>query len=114
MPVNPGRLRHRVELFMGVTTNTVGGPTTEWDHFDTVWAHVTQIRASGAAKYAMAATSDVTHEIIMRADIPLSLGGTLFKWRSRTLQPAAPPRARDDRFQVIACKEVPPDGEDSS
>lgn len=108
MPVNPGRLRERIELLMGVEVNTVGGPTTEWDHVDTVWAQVAQVGASGAARYAQAGYSNVTHEVTMRAGPELSLAHTRIRWGQRELQPIAPVMQADHRgrFVTIACREV--------
>lgn len=118
MPVNPGRLRERIEVLEGTIVNSLGGATTEWDTLGMRWAAVVQVAASGAAKYEMAGTSDVTHEITLRADptLRLSLGRTLIQWRGVTLQPAAPPFAADHRgrFVTIPCKEVPPHGQESS
>ena len=54
MPVNPGRLRHRVEVLDGTRVNTVGGPQTTWDSLGTFWAAVVQVGADGAARYAQA------------------------------------------------------------
>lgn len=114
MPVNPGRLRHRVDILIGVTTNTVGGPTTEWDHLTTVWAAVAQVTASGAGKYLQAGYTDITHEVTMRAGPSLPMEATLLRWGSRQLQPVGPVNEREhrDRFITIACREVN-DGEKS-
>lgn len=108
MPVNPGRLRHRVELLMGSEVNTVGGPITEWDHIDTVWASVAQVGASGAAKYAQAGYTDVTHEVTIRAGPSLPLASTRINWGARQLQTVAPAFNADHRgrFTTVACREV--------
>lgn len=108
MPVNPGRLRHRVELLLGAVENTPGGPVTTWDVFDRRWAAITQVNASGAGKYLQAGYSDVTHEVLMRAGPSLPLGETLIRWDDRELQPIAPATTVDnrDRFVLIACREV--------
>lgn len=115
MPVNPGRLRERIELLAGTVTNTLGGAVTAWDTDECVWAAVVQVGASGAGKYAQAGHSDVTHEITIRAGPHLTLGKTLIRWRGQTLQPVMPPRAADHRgrFVTIACKEVPSGSERS-
>ena len=109
MPVNPGRLRERVELLTGTETNTLGGVITTWDTTGIFWAAVIQIGASGIGKYAQAGHSEVTHELTLRAGPTITLGRTLIKWRDRILQPAMPPRASDHRgrFITVACKEVP-------
>lgn len=115
MPVNPGRLRERIEIQTGTKTNTLGGPTTTWDTEGTFWAAVVQVGASGAGKYAQAGHSDVTHEVTIRAGPPLTLGKTRILWRDLTLQPAIPPDRSDHRgrFVTIACKEVPSGSESS-
>lgn len=116
--VNPGRLRERVEVLEGTIENTVGGAVTHWDTLGKRWAAVAQVDAKGAAKYAMTGTTDVTHEVILRgdADLRVTLGGTLFRWRNRALQPALPPETADHRgrYIKIACKEVSDGGAGSS
>jgi head-tail adaptor len=113
VPVNPGRLRHRVEVLQGTRVNTAGGPTTNWDTLGVVWAAVVQVDASGAARYSQAGYTNVTHEVTMRAGPTLTLGRTLLKWSGRQLQPITPPTAVDHsgRFVQIACREVN-DGEE--
>lgn len=108
MPVNPGRLRHRVEVLDGTRVNTVGGPQTTWDSLGTFWAAVVQVGADGAARYAQAGYSNVTHEVVMRAGPRLTLGLTRLRWGERELQPAAPPTFVDNRgrYARIACREV--------
>jgi len=108
VPVNPGRLRHRVEVLDGTRVNTVGGPTTNWDTLGFVWAAVVQVDASGAARYSQAGYTNVTHEVTLRAGPSVTLGKTLFRWRHRELQPIAPPTTVDNRgrYVRVACREV--------
>lgn len=108
MPVNPGRLRHRVEVLEGHRVNTPVGPETTWDTHGAVWAAVSQVGASGAARYAQAGYSNVTHEVTLRAGPSLSLAATRFRWRGRELEPVAPPTEVDNRgrWVLIACREV--------
>jgi head-tail adaptor len=108
VPVNPGRLRHRVEILEGHRENTPGGPVTTWDSLGAAWAAVTQVGADGAARYAQAGYTNVTHEVVMRAGPPLTLGQTLIRWGARELQPIAPPTTVDNtgRFVKVACREV--------
>lgn len=108
MPINPGRLRHRIDILFGVEENTVGGVITAWDHVDTVWASVVQIGADGTARYSQSGYSDVTHEVTMRAGPSLPLATTRIKWGERQLQPRRPALDPDQlgRFVTIACREV--------
>lgn len=108
MPVNPGRLRHRITLLLGVDENTVGGPTKKWEFVTTLWASVTQVGAAGAGKYLQAGYTNVTHEVTMRAGPTLPLAATRIRWGTRELQPVAPAYAADHRgrFVTIACREV--------
>src|SRR5690606_18395828 len=88
--------------------NTVGGPQTTWDSLGTFWAAVVQVGADGAARYAQAGYTDVTHEVVMRAGLRLTLGLTRLRWGERELQPVAPPTFVDNRgrYARIACREV--------
>lgn len=107
MPVNPGRLRHRITIQQATQTVTAGGVTTKWDDDATVWAAVSQVTADGRAKFAMTGHSDVTHEVILRTGPTLTLGSTRIIWRDSTLEPVTPavdPENRG-RFLKLACRE---------
>lgn len=108
MPINPGRLRHRVTIQAAERVITPGGWEDAWVDVDTVWAAVTTISVSGAAQYAQAGFSTVTHEILLRSGPELTLSGTRIKWGDRFLQPVAPPRDTENRGRTvtIACQVV--------
>ena len=107
MGVNPGQLRRRITVLHGATTNTPAGTDTVWTVVDTLWAGVTQVSATGAARYQQAGYSEVTHEVLLRAGPTFTLGGTLFRSGGLTLQPAAPPTAKGHLI-TIPCRSIPP------
>lgn len=108
MPINPGRLRHRITIQAAERVITPGGWEDTWVDIGTVWAAVTAISVSGAARYAQAGFSQVTHEILLRSGPELSLSGTRIKWGDQFLQPVAPPRDTENRGRMvtIAAQEV--------
>lgn len=108
MPVNPGRLRQRITIQTVERVVTPGGYEDTWTDQQRVWANVAQPSPSGAARYAQAGYTNVTHEVTLRAGPSLSLGGTRFTVGARTLEPVAPPRDSDQagRFVTIACREL--------
>lgn len=108
MPINPGRLRHRITIQAAERVITPGGWEDQWIDKATVWAAVTTISVSGAARYTQAGFSTVTHEVLLRAGPHLDLSNTRIKWGSMFLQPVAPPRDTENRGRLItiACEEV--------
>ena len=99
--MNPGRLRQRVTIQQGSRANALGGPTTTWSDQETVWAQVAQVSASGAARYAQAGYTNVTHEVTIRGPKALTLALTRFTWGDRTLTPVAPPRDASNMGALI-------------
>lgn len=108
MPVNPGRLRHRITIQAVQRVITPGGYEDQWTDVQTVWASVTVLNATGIGRYAMAGFTNVTHEILLRAGPDLSLTETRIKWGDQFLQPVAPPRDTENRGRMvtIAAQEV--------
>lgn len=109
MPVNPGRLRHRITIQAVQRVITPGGYEDQWTDVQTVWASVTVLNATGVGRYAMAGFTSVTHEILLRAGPDLSLTGTRIKWGDTLLQPVRPPSDAEARGRTvtIAAQEVP-------
>lgn len=116
MSINPGNLRHRIKVLEANRIITPGGTSTLWDEVDARWAAVTPVSASGAAKYSTAGVSEVTHEVMLRAGLSVTLGGTLFKHNSMILQPQAPPIVLGERITIpcLELREGAPGGETSS
>lgn len=106
MGVNPGRLKNRVTVLHGAPTNTPAGTDTVWTVVNTLWAGVTQVSASGTARYQQAGYSEVTHEVLLRAGPTFTLGTTLFRHADLTLQPAAPPITKGHLI-TIPCRVIP-------
>lgn len=111
MPVNPGRLRHRVTIQHAARTNTPGGATHSWEDVASVWAAVVQVNETGAARYSQAGFGRVTHEVTLRGPRTITLGRHRFLWRDRVLQVAAPATSVDNegRFLRIPVLEVTDD-----
>ena len=108
MPVNPGRLRDRLTLQDRTVIDTPGGTEDVWTTVSASWARVVQVGALGASRYQQAGYTNVTHEVVMRADATVTLAGSRFLWGARVLEVLAPPHdaAQTGRFMTIACREV--------
>lgn len=110
MPVNPGRLRERVQIQAVKRVIVAGGYADTWEDSEQVWANIAQPTPSGAARYAQAGYSLVTHEVTLRAGPVVQLGKTRFTLGTRVFQVLAPPRDSDQtgRFITVACRELNP------
>lgn len=114
MPVNPGRLKHRVTIQEAARTNTPGGVIHAWSDVASVWAAVVQVNETGAARYSQAGFGRVTHEVTLRGPRTLTVGRHRFVWRDRVLQVTAPPTSVDNegRFLRVPTLEVSDGAED--
>lgn len=105
MPVNPGRLKQRITILRADRIHGPGGYEDTWLEDRAVWANINQPTPNGAARYAQAGYSFVTHEIVLRTGPELDLSKTRFQLGARTFEPIAPPRD-SGRFITIGCREL--------
>ncbi len=97
-------LKDRVTIQLRVATRTATGETIIWTPVETRHARVIPLDARARAVY-MQMQSFVTHKVIFRESISLSLGNNRILHGSKTYEPVEPTQEIDNSTTVI-CKEV--------
>ena len=96
-------LRDRVTVQLRSTTATSTGETVTWTPVDTRHCRVVPLSAAARAVY-MQMKSEVSHKIVMRGAVSLSLGSNRFLWGDKILEPVELPQIIGNATTVI-CKE---------
>ena len=77
--LDPGKLRHAMELQQAVLTpDELGGQTEIWQTVATLWAHLEPASASPVRR-ADGEEAEVTHRVVLRADGRVQRGMRLVK-----------------------------------
>jgi len=97
-------LKDRVTIQVKTTTQTATGETVVWSPVETRHARVIPLDAKARAVY-MQMQSEVSHKVIFRGSVSLSLGNNRLLWGSKTLEPVEPVQAIDNS-SVVMVKEV--------
>jgi len=87
-------------------TRTLGatGETVTYSPVETRWGRVIPVDVKTQLAYQQLG-SVITHKIVFRQDVTLTLGDYLFEWNTKTLEPVNPPQAFAGGYFII-CKEV--------
>ena len=97
-------LKDRVSIQVKTTIRTALGQSEVWSPVETRYARVIPLDAKARAVY-MQMQSVVSHKVIFRGSVSLSLGANRFLWKDKVLEPAEP--AQDiGNATVVACREV--------
>lgn len=97
-------LRDRVVIQLRTATQTATGETIIWTPVETRHARVVPLDAAARAVY-MQMKSEVSHKVIFRGSVSLSLGNNRLLWGSKTLEPVEPVQAIDNST-VVMVKEI--------
>lgn len=97
-------LRDRVTIQLRTATQTATGETIIWTPVETRYARVIPLDAAARAVY-MQMQSQVTHKMIFRGSVSLSLGNNRLLWKSKILEPVEPVQEIDNST-VVMVKEV--------
>lgn len=84
-------LRGRVTIQLRTATQTATGETITWKPVETRYARVISLDARARAVYQQL-QSQVTHKVIFRGSVSLSLGNNRLLWGAKTLEPVEPVR----------------------
>lgn len=98
-------LRDRVIIQLRTATQTATGETVIWTPVETRHARVVPLDAAARAVYQQL-QSQVSHKVIFRGSVSLSLGDNRLLWGSKTLEPVEPVQTLDDKTSVVMVKEV--------
>ena len=82
-------LRDRVLIQVKTTTQTSTGETVIWKPVERKHARVIPLDVRTIALY-MQKKSEVTHRVVMRGTVSLTLGNNRLLWEDKTLEPVEP------------------------
>lgn len=97
-------LKDKVIIQVKVSTRTALGQTEIWKPVETRHARVIPLDAKARAVY-MQMKSEVSHKVIFRGSVSLSLGNNRLLWKDKTLEPVGPVQEINNSTVVMA-KEV--------
>jgi len=98
-------LKDRVTIQEKVPTRlAVGGESVVWKPVETRYARVIPLDARARAVYQQL-QSEVSHKVIFRGNVSLSLGNYRLLWGAKTLEPVEPPQIIENST-VIVVKEI--------
>lgn len=98
-------LKDRVQIQVKILTQTALGETATWKPVDTKCARVVPLNAAARAVYQQL-QSQVTHKVIFRDGVSLSLGNNRLLWGSKILEPVEPVQTLNDKTSMVMVKEV--------
>lgn len=97
-------LKDRVQIQVKTTTQTSLGETVVWKPVSTRYARVILLDARARAVYQQL-QSEVSHKVIFRGSVSLTLGNNRLLWKDKTLEPVEP-TAKIGDSTVVMVKEV--------
>ncbi len=98
-------LKDRVAVQVRTATQTALGETVVWKPVEIRSARVIPLDARARALY-MQMESNVTHKVIFRGSVSLSLGDNRLLWKDKTLEPVEPIQTLDDGTSIVMVKEI--------
>jgi len=96
-------LTDRIRIQVRTATLGATGMTEVWKPVEARFARVVPLDAKARAVYQQM-QSEVTHKIILRGAVSLTLGDNRFLWKDKTLTPVGPTQELDNTT-VIMVKE---------
>ena len=97
-------LKDRVQIQVKTSTQTALGETEVWKPVESRHARVIPLDAKARAVY-MQMQSEVTHKVIFRDSISITLGNNRLLWKDKTLEPVEPTQALNNST-VVMVKEI--------
>lgn len=97
-------LKDRVIIQVKSTTQDAGGETVVWTPVQTRYARVIPLDARARIAYQQL-QSQVSHKVVFRGNVSLSLGANRLLWNDKTLEPVEPVQ-RIGSTTVVMTKEV--------
>lgn len=97
-------LKDRIRIQLRTATQTALGETVIWTPVETRHARVIPLDAKARAVY-MQMQSEVTHKVIFRGSVSLTLGNNRLLWKDKTLEPVEP-TAEIGNSTIVMVKEV--------
>ena len=102
------KLKDRVRVQERTTDEKATGVTRSWTDVVTRWGRLVLVNLDGRARYEQVGYSNVTHQIIFRGKLDLSLAKTRFVVQGKVYEPVDPAGNPDgyDDFVVIPVRHV--------
>lgn len=97
-------LKDRVQIQVKTTTQTALGETVIWTPVETRYARVIPLDAKARVIYQQL-QSQVSHKVIFRGSVSLSLGDNRLLWKDKTLELVEPVQEIGNS-SVVMVKEV--------
>lgn len=97
-------LKDKVIIQVKTAVRTALGQTVVWKPVETRYARVIPLDVRARAVYQQM-QSEVSHKVVLRGTISLSIGNNRLLWGSKTLVPVEPPQIIGDTT-VIVVKET--------
>lgn len=96
----PNILKDRVQIQVKTTTQTALGETVVWKPVETRYARVIPLDARARAAYQQM-QSEVSHKVVFRGSVSLSLGINRLLHGSKTYKLVEPPQSVGDTTVVV-------------
>ncbi len=97
-------LKDRIQIHIKTITQGALGQTVVWKPVEVRYGRVILLSARARADY-MQLKSEVTHKVIFREGVSLSLGNNRLLWKAKTLEPVGPPETAGDTTTILT-KEI--------
>lgn len=95
--------KDKVQILQKTKTLGATGESITYSPVETRWGRVIPLDAKSRLAYQQF-NSIVTHNVVFRESVILTLGDYEFRWRDKTLTPVQPPISFVDGY-IIACQE---------
>jgi len=99
-----GQLNDRIRVQERITETTATGVKRFWRDKEVRWGRMVLIGLDGRAKYEQVGYTNVSHNLILRGSLDLSLSKIRFIWRNRIyepIEPAGDPDGFDDYVTML-------------
>jgi len=97
-------MKYRVLLIQKSITQGALGQTVTYKPVQHKFCQVKLLNADARLRYQQL-DSNVTHEVMFRGDVTVSIGNYRIKWGSKTLEPVNPSRLIDGNT-IVPAKEI--------
>ncbi len=95
--------KDKVQIIKKTKTLGATGESITYSPVETRWGRVIPLDAKTRLDYQQF-NSIVTHNVVFRNSVSLTMGDYEFRWKDKTLTPVEPPMSFVDGY-VVACKE---------
>lgn len=97
-------LKDRVHIQLRNASHGALGETVTWTPVESKYARVILLDARARAAYQQL-QSEVTHKVVFRGKVSLTLGNNRLLWGDVTLEPVEPTQLVEDTT-IVVCKQV--------